>query len=77
MKNTLLPCFSRFNSQEERCGEKIPTKLVPQKKKLQTSGLKRKIHAPKIFHPPPVISNGPSLKAYSLVYDVIEFENIW
>ena len=39
-------------------------KIVPQKKILQTSGIK-KIHASKIFIPPPtplipVISNGPS-----------------
>ena len=46
--------------------KKIRAKLLPQKKKiLQTSGLKkkkRKLNALKIFHPPPVISYGLSLR---------------
>ena len=35
---------------------------------LQTSGLLKKIHAPKNFHPPLVISNGPSLRNIALLY---------
>lgn len=45
------------------CGEKNSCKACASEKKiLQTSGIKIKIHAPKIFtFPPPlVISNGPS-----------------
>ena len=51
--------------QKKTCIEKKNrAKLVPQKKKiLHTSGLQKKIHAPKNFHPPPVFSNGPSLTA--------------
>ena len=55
----------RLVAKEEMGRKKIRANLCLRKKILQTSGLK-KIHAPKIFHPPPphppsVIFNGLSL----------------
>ena len=50
------------------CGKKKSRKASASEKKiLQTGGLKKKKYnnnnnAPKIFHPPPVISNGLSLR---------------
>lgn len=55
--------YKRRNVWEKK---KIRAKLLPQKKiSCRQVGLKkkkRKINAPKIFHPPPVISNGLSLR---------------
>ena len=42
--------------------------MCSRKKFLPTSGLLKKIHAPKNFHPPLVISNGPSLRNIALLY---------